>query len=46
MRTEIVIPTKLEWLALLLMIGCNGFFAQVRLHYIAHKRNGSELRIF
>ncbi|EKM52076.1 uncharacterized protein PHACADRAFT_262535 [Phanerochaete carnosa HHB-10118-sp] len=29
MRTKIVLPTKLEWLALFLMIGFNGFFAQV-----------------
>ena len=29
MRTHIVLPTKLEWLALFLMIGFHGFFAQV-----------------
>ncbi|GJE91689.1 DMT family transporter [Phanerochaete sordida] len=29
MRTHIVLPTRLEWLALFLMIGFNGFFAQV-----------------
>lgn len=29
MQTPIVVPTKIEWLALLLMIGFNGFFAQL-----------------
>ena len=37
MRTDIIIPTKWTWLALLLMIGFNGFIAQVRVHFSVQK---------
>ena len=37
MRTEFILPLRLAWIAMLLMIGIFGFFAQVR-HQSSHSR--------